>query len=303
MKSINVVKISLVIILVFLLSAGGAGSGKAEPGSTLDISPVRLAFDGNGDLLVSDYTYGRILTVAPDTLDIIGEFDINGRPLGVAWTNDFVYVGNSTTGMVEVYNTAGVEQFVLGTVLTPLDMAVGSGNVYVVDGSARLVKIFTQDGTFVGTIPENGYDPDILANPTAITVDTDTRRIYVSDYGDLGNAGSPISPRIQVFGFDGSLSLTINAGTSDRYRFTMPQGLTLNGNNKLFVIDSLTGKIFVYNATTGTLLRKIRRTGRGGRSIMKLPLDLVIDPSTQDVFVTNNRMASIKVFAGAGGTR
>jgi DNA-binding beta-propeller fold protein YncE len=241
--------------------------------------------------------------VAPDTLDIIGEFDINGRPLGVAWANDFVYVSNSTTGMVEVYNTAGVEQFVLGAVATPLDMAVGSGNVYVVDGSDRLVKIFTQDGTFVGTIPENGYDRDILANPTAITVDAVNRQIYVSDYGDLGNAGSPISPRVQVFDYDGLFSSTINAGTGNTYRFTMPQGLTINGNNQLFVVDSFSGRILIYDAATGALLRKMKRTGRVGKSRMRLPLDLVIAPSTRDVFVTNNRMASIKVFAGAGGVR
>ncbi len=300
MKSINAIKMSLVVISVFFLTAGIAGNGKAELSPSLDVSPVRIAFDGNGNLLVSDYTYGQILTVAPDTLDITSEFYIDGRPLGVAWANGMVYVGNSTTGQVEVYSPAGVEQFVLGQVTTPLDIAVGNGHVYVVDGFDRVVKIFTLDGSFVGTIPQNGYDSEMLANPTGITVDEASQRIYVSDYGDLGLAGSPIDPRIQVFGIDGTPAYSINSRIKTRYRFTMPQGLTVNDSNQLYVIDSLTGRILVYDAATGKLLRRMKRTGQIRRFKMKMPLDLVIDPFTHDIFVTNSRMASIKVFAGAG---
>ena len=38
-----------------------------------------------------------------------------------------------------------------------------------------------------------------------------------------------------------------------------------------------------------------------GPFAMKMPLDLVIDSTTNDVFVTNNMMASIKVFSGTEG--
>lgn len=305
MKNLSIKQIGLIVVSVFLLTAMLVDKGKAEALSSLDTTPVRIAINGNSDLLVSDYTYGQILTVTPDTLDIISEFNVNGRPLGIAWADDLIYVGNSTTGQVEVYNTLGEEQFVLGygsyPVEVPQDIAVGNGNVYVVDGRDKVVKVFTQDGTFVGTIPENGYAPDVLANPTAITVDDINQRIYVSDYGDLGNASNPISPRIQVFNYNGSLSSSITAGTTNKYRFTMPQGLTVNGNGQLFVIDSPTGKIFIYDATTGSLLGKMSKTDKkSGTYGMEMPLDLVIDPSTSDVFVTNSRMASIKVFAGAG---
>lgn len=304
MKKLTV-KISLAIVSVFFLAALQVNNGKAEMLASLDTSPVRIVLDGNGDLLVTDYTYGQVLTVAPDTLDIIGEFNVNGRPLGIAWGNDLIYVGNSSTGQVEAYNTAGEEQFVLGygnyPIEMPLDIAVGNGNVYVVDGWDKVVKVFTQDGTFIESIPENGFDPDVLVNPTAIAVDDTSQRIYVSDFGDLGNTTDPIDPRIQIFNFEGELVSSINSKIIDKYQFTTPQGLTVNRNSQLFVIDSLTGKIFIYDAATGTLLRKMRRTGkRSGRFGMKLPLDLVIDPYTNDVFVTNNRMANIRVFSGAG---
>jgi len=305
MKKAAIFKKVMLVVTFCFMSAFPLVNGNAEVPSTLSASPARIAFNGSGDLLVTDYSFGQVLTLAPDTLEIIGELNVNGRPLGVAWANDLIYVGNTTTSRVEVYNAAGQEQFVLGygnhPIEKPQDIAIGNGNVYVVDGSARVVKIFTQDGAYVGTIPETGRDRNILANPTAITVDDTNQQIFVSDYGDLG-CDRAIDPRIQVFGFDGGLLYSIASGAANKYRFTMPQGLTLNGKHQLYVIDSLTAQIHIYDTTNGNLLSKVKGSGIDtGVFAMKMPLDLVIDRTTNDVFVTNNMMASINVFAGAGG--
>lgn len=305
MKHAASLKKYLAAAAAILLAVLPAASGLAQVASTLNGSPVRIAMNGNGDLLVSDYVYGQVLTVAPDTLEIIGELTIGGRPLGVAWANGLTYVGNSSSGQVEVYNGFGQEQFVLGfgaiAAGIPQDIAIAGGSAYVVDGAAGFVRVFTLDGIFQGTIPQNGYDKNILANPTAIAVDETTGTIYVSDYGDLG-AVKPISPRVQAFNSDGSLAYTIHSGTTGKYRFTMPQGVTVSSGNRLYVIDSLSAEIQVYNATDGSLLNKVKGSGiKEGPFAMQLPLDLVIDNSTNDMYVTNNRLASIKVFAGAGG--
>ena len=303
-KKIDNFKKTLIITAICTIASIAASNGNTEVTSTLEASPARIAFNGDGLLLVTDYTFGQVLTVAPDTLDIIDEININGRPLGIAWANDLVYVGNSTTGQVEVFNGAGQEQFVLGygnyPIETPQDIAIGNDNVYVVDGSDNVVKIFNLDGTFVSTIPENGFDQNILANPTAITVDEINQQIYVSDFGDLGIARA-IDPRIQVFGFDGTLLYSINSGEANKYRFTMPQGLTLNDNNELYMIDSLTGEIHIFDALNGMLISKVKGSGiNAGTFAMQMPLDLVIDKTTNNVFVTDNMLASINVFEGAG---
>lgn len=280
-------------------------TGQAEAVSTLDASPARIAFNGSGDLLVTDYIFGQVLTVAPDTLEIIGEMNVNGRPLGIAWADDLIYVGNTTTSQVEVYNGTGQEQFVLGygdhPIRTPQDIAISDHNVYVIDGSEKIIKIFARDGAYVGAIPESGRDRNMLANPTAIALDDINEQIFVSDYGDLGGDRA-IAPRIQVFDFDGVLLYSITSGAGGKYRFTMPQGLTLNGNQQLYMIDSLTAQIHIFDATNGNLLSKVKGSGiDSGVLAMKMPLDLVIDSATNDVFVTNNMMANIQVFAGAGG--
>lgn len=304
MKKITIKNKLFVVVTTCIMLSLLASFSMAELSTDLDASPARIALNGNGELLVTDYAYGQVLTVAPDTLDIINTIDINGRPLGIAYANEFIYVGNSTTGQVEVYNSYGQEQFVLGfgnyPIHKPQDMAIGNGNVYVVDGTEEVVKVFDQDGTFINTIPGTGYDQKILANPTAIAVDEINQQIYVSDYGDLGTIPG-IEPRIQVFDFTGSLVYTINSGSSSKFRFTMPQGLYINGTHQLYVIDSLTGEIHIFNALNGNLLSKVKGSGiPEGQSASKMPLDLVIDNTTQNVFVTNNMMASIKVFPGAG---
>lgn len=280
------------------LAALVATSGLVQATQTFDTSPVRIAFNGNGDLLVSDYSYGQVLTLDPVSLDIIDELTVNGRPLGVAWANGLTYVGNSSSQQVEVYNAYGQEVYTLGfgtvTISAPQDIAIGNNEIYVVDGGAKVVQVFDQDGTSAGTIPQAGYDKNILANPTAITVDEVTGKIYVSDYGDLG-AGD-VAPRIQVFKADGTFAYTINSGSANKFRFTMPQGLTVN-NNKLYAIDTNTSEIHVFDATNGTLLSKVKGSGiTSGVNAMKLPLDLVIDNTTNKMFVTNSKMASISVF-------
>lgn len=281
-----------------------ASLARAEYPSPQDLSPVRITLNGNGELLVTDYVYGQVLTVDPDTLDITGEIDVNGKPLGIAWADNLYYVGNSSTGQVEVYNAAGHELFALGygevSIEMPQDIALADTNVYVVDGADKNVKIFSRDGIFVGTIPAGGQDANLLANPTAITVDETNRQIFVSDFGDLGSTPL-IAPRIQVFNYAGDLLRTIQSGSANNYRFTMPQGLSVNDDNELFVVDSLTGDVLMFDTVEGTLLGKVKGTGiDAGPLAMILPLDVVIG-NGRNAYVTNNLMASIKTIEGAGG--
>lgn len=302
MRKFKSFKRSLFVSVVCLLVTVSANIGKAEV--HLDGSPARITFDAKGNLLVTDYFQGNVLTVSPVSLETISEISINGRPLGIAWAKDLIYVGNSTTGQVEVFNTAGQMQYLLGhgvyPINFPLDIAIGNGNVYVVDGNAKVVMVYSLDGTFITTIPQYGHDRNILANPTAIAVDTNHNQVFVSDYGDLGR-DETINPRIQVFDLQGTLLYTIKSGEKNKYRFTMPQGLALNSKQQLFVTDSLTGEIHIFDANDGMLLGKVKGSGsKTGVFKMKMPLDLVIDDRTNDLFVTNNLMGNIQVFEKAG---
>lgn len=288
----------LLLLLVAVLNANCL----AETTSSVHSTPTRIAFNDSGNLLVSDYTNGKIVTVNSDTMDIVGEFAMNGSPLGIAWADGLTYVGNAATRQVEAYNSFGQVQFVLGfgnvPVTAPQDIAINNDKIYVVDGGAKVVKIFGLDGIFINTLPESGFNNHILANPTAIAVDDVNNIIFVSDYGDHISL-----PRIQAFNLDGSLAFTIQAGSVNKYRFSMPQGLAVD-KGLLYAVDAHSAEIHIFDSADGSLVGKVKGTGiKTGPNAMKLPLDLVIDGETDTIFVTNSRMAEIKVFTGTGGLR
>ena len=249
--------------------------------STLTTTPIRMAFDGDSNILVTDYTFGQVLTVTPEDLNIISEININGRPLGVAWADGLIYVGNSTTKRVEVFNKYGQNIFDLGhgqySVNKPQDIAI-TDYVYVVDGYDKDIKVFDKDGTYISTIGGG-----VLSNPTGIAVNDN---IFVSDYGDFEKKDYP---SIKVLDKLGNLLYIIKAGQPNKFRFSMPQGLALK-DNRLYLVDALTSEIHIFNAESGMLLGKVKGSGIS----MRVPLDLVIKGDL--LYVTNSLGASIKIF-------
>jgi DNA-binding beta-propeller fold protein YncE len=266
-------------------------------------SPVRLAFNPESNLLVSDYRLGMILTVDRKSLEVKSWFQVEGRPLGVAWAKGRVFVGNSSKGCIEAYTRTGKKQYTLGggshPVNQPQDIAVDTkpGYLFAVDGSDKAVKIFDLKGAFIRTIPADDPEHSILSNPTAITLDTQQQLVYVSDYGD---ANRWIYPRVQVFDYEGNLIDTISgkAGMFGQ-RFSRPQGLALNESGQLFLLDCFASEILVFDPATGALLKTMSGFGTEPGQL-QLPLDLVIHKKSDDIFVTNNRAARVEHFEKGG---
>ena len=74
----------------------------------------------------------------------------------------------------------------------PSDIAVDQeeGLVFVLDGSAKAVKIFDRSGRRVGTVSGPGGSSEQLANPIGVAVDPARGEVLVSDYGSFGSGGS-----------------------------------------------------------------------------------------------------------------
>lgn len=283
--------------------AGGNGGGKAVSPSLH--SPTRLDFTPEGNLLVSDYRLRMILTVNSKTLEVKNWFEVDGRPVATAWAKGRILVGNEVTRCIETYTRSGKKQGIIGggnhPIYLPQDIAVDSEAeiLFAVDGGDKNVKVFSLKGDFIGYIPAEGTDPDhsLLANPTAAALDMVNRWVYVSDYGDTGRG---IYPRVQVFDYEGNLTYTISgkAGMFGQ-RFSRPQGLALNDSGQLFLLDCFAGEILILDPGTGELLKTMAGFGSEPGQL-QLPLDLVIDKKTNDIYVTNNRAARIERF-GKGG--
>ncbi|MBI5095244.1 MAG: CxxxxCH/CxxCH domain-containing protein [Candidatus Hydrogenedentes bacterium] len=290
------------VLLVAVVAAGNAVAfaqdGAPRPHPYQLSAPVRITFTSAGAVLVSDHRLQKILTLDKNTLELRNEFTIAGSPSGLAVGNGFYYVGNESAKRVEVYDQAGTWQYNLGgdyTIQQPNDISVdaSSGQVFVVDTQKRCVRVFGRDGAYVRSIPAGAADPLVLANPTCVALDETRQEVLVSDFGA---EEASIGARVQIFKYDGTYAATIAGTDADQgTRFSRPQGLAADGYGHVFLVDSLSGLLLILDRETGKQLGKFGAFGSGPGQLL-LPLDLVIDPVSKDVLVTNNRAQRIEVF-------
>lgn len=296
--------IILVVTVFSMQSAVFAGSGAKGKGKNPGVqqlnNPIRLALTPDGSILVSDYKLGMIVTVNGKDLKTTRFFPVEGRPLGVAYARGHIYVGNASKGCVEVYARGGKKLYQLnGVIEQPTDIAVDEteGCVFVVDGKEKRVKVFDLKGEFSRLIPGSNPDNEILSNPTGIAVDPANKEVFVSDYGDDNRY---IKPRIQIFDYNGDLVGTISGklgmfGT----RFSRPQGLAVDESGHVFMVDCYSGEIMAFDRYNGGLLKTLGGFGSAPGQL-QLPLDIVINPESKDIYVTNNRAAAIEIFKEGG---
>lgn len=297
----------MVIVAALLILAVAAGAAllparpaAADRGGTNDISllsPVRITAMDDGPLLVSDYASGSVCTVSRSSLRIPRCFTLAGRPLGVAWSQDRIYVGNETTGTVEVYNPDGKLLFRFGTegaVKVPGGIAAdpGSGRIFVVDSFEKNIKVFDPAGSLLYTISGDAAGSGQLVNPVEITVDPARSQVLVSDYGD---PAASYPARIRIYDYAGNFVLALSGKTGG---FSRPQGLSVSGD-LIFVADGMLGQVLVFDRSTLAKVRTLGSFGAGPGQLM-LPLDVLVDPRSGDVFVTNNRNGRVERFEKGG---
>ncbi len=258
-------------------------------------SPLRLTAVPGG-LLVTDSRLRMVLQVDPTTLTYGRGIYIGGKPLGVAYWDRFIYVGNATRRTIEVYHGQGgglLYDFGPGVVTHPSDIAVDQeeARIFVVDGAAKSVKVFTPSGEMVRTISGPGSASDRLANPIAVAVDAVRQEVLVSDYGTLGPNGHA---SVKIFGYDGSFKVEISGagncgsgGCADG--FSRPQGLAIGHDGRIYLADALLAKVLVFDRST------LARVGEiGDRSFARLPTDLAVGVAG-DLFIVGNGSRAVRV--------
>jgi DNA-binding beta-propeller fold protein YncE len=220
---------------------GGRGTGKGE----FD-SPTGIAVDTSGNVLVADTNNGRIEKFSP-TGALITTFGVKGTgygqlsaPNGIAVDREGnIYVADASKHRVEKLAPDGTfvaewkspEPGFYG----PRRIAIGSDDsIYVVDqGRARIVK-FTPDGRVLSVWGSKGSDDSQFDDPTSVTVDPTTNKVYVAD---------PINKRIQVFDSNGKFQT----------KWIVPEWGQPYGFEDL-ALDSKMGRLYVSSANVNAVL-------------------------------------------------
>lgn len=271
-------------------------------------SPVRIAEMPTGNLVIADSRRQALVIWNPQSGSVVRTVEAPGRPVSVAFGWGYFFVGNELTQSVDMLEpNRGKLRSILGGkkfhVQRPSDIALDIDNdlVFVTDSATAAVLVFDRrSGNLLRSLPADGQPP--LYRPTGLTLDPARGEVLVSDFGDRNNPDASIN----IYDYDGIFKASIDGsagcgsfGCSNPYVFSRPQGLAVNSQGLIYVVDSLLSTVLVFDRESHNGVATIGVKGRGADQLW-LPLDLVIGSATNDLHVTNNRNRRLETYPGKG---
>lgn len=252
--------------------------------------PTRVAVDSSGNVYVTDPGRRQIIVRAPNGR-VLSRFDFPGRPVSIAiGAGGEVYVGDDETGSVTAFGADWHDLFQLGRgageLERPNDIAVdiSSGNVYVADSAAHLVRVYGETGTFLHSFGGRGRGEGEFNYPVAVFVDAAAQQVLVVDQ---------LNYRVQTFDLNGNFLSCFGAQGSGAGRFNMPQGVSVDAAGRVYVADSLEGRLQVLDRNGG-FVGYIGDFGET-KGQLRRPIGMVIDPSNR-LFIAAANNARLEVF-------
>ena len=326
-------------LAVLCLSAAGPAwlqtAAVAQTGSAAVMSgPMRVA-DSPLGLMVGDFVGGSIVFVNPktlaaeDTLALLVEQQDTGpilrtKPLGVAWMNGRVYVGDERTGFIQVYAKPGAikkngrveknprkigEWQLVSADLTgfaiggPSDIVAdeSQGRLFVASQADRTVYVLDQTGAVLHTIG-GPTSTDPIGRPQGLALDRAGQRVFVSDEAgrNCGSFGSCFGT-VRVYGYDGTALGSISGRNGgENFNFSRVQGVTVDSFGDVYLVDSWRGQVLVFDevdANSWTGHGTFGSKGTGVKQLL-LPMDVVVKeaPSAVTVYVTSSMNGRVEVF-------
>lgn len=246
---------------------------QANPGPL--VRPIGLAQATSGEILVADAERQNVTALDPRFLTPVSGFRVAGVPTAVAASRDKVFVGNSTTGRVEVFDYYGHYHFSIGAsrLQRPTGIAIDSiaEMIFVLDGGTREVHAFDYSGRHLERVAGPGSSPNTLAMPSGITVDARRAELLVTDYG------LPSAAAVKRFGYGGQDLGSVSGeqlcgGGSCSEGFSRPTGVSVDGSGRLVITDAILAQILVLDRESGEILLRV-----GSREDLNDPLRLPMD--------------------------
>ena len=222
------------------LSFGEHGTGQEQ----FD-NPLGITIDGEGNILVSEYSNYRIQKFTPEGrfLKSVGT-KVDKYPYGIAFnsTNNKVYVGdwnncvqilNSDLDFLSSFGRLGSGK---GEFSCPIAMAFDStGNVYVADEGNHRIQVFTAEGRFLRMFGRRGCGRGELHRPLSVAIDT-SDRVYVGDWNH----------RVSVFTSDGHSITSFGKEGKGPGEFNYPCGLAVDASGVVYVCDRLNNRVQIF---------------------------------------------------------
>ncbi len=220
-----------------------------------------------------------------------------GKPYGVAVFHGRVYVSDTGSRTVAVFDIPGQRFFKLGDegagqLIMPMGLDVdGAGNVYVVDNSARLVQVYDGNGKHLRTLADGGQ---LFVRPSGIAVDAKGERIYVVDTGGIDND----KHRVRVFDAQtGQHLLDFGTRGSGPGEFNLPRDVTIGKDGLLYVVDGGNFRVQIFKPD-GSFVRTFGAIGRQGGQFSR-PKEAATD-AQGNVYIVDSAFGNFQIFTPEG---
>ena len=210
--------------------------------------PVGLIVEGDGNLLVNDSHYHRLLRYAPDGSKILAQWGTEGTGPGqftfgrdvVVDSQGFIYAGDYGGQNDRILKFSHAGDFLLewgglgeepGKFQRPQGMAIESRGgleyLLVADSSNHRVQRFTLDGKYHGSIGKLGRGPGELRFPYSVAVGKGGF-IYVCEWGNN---------RVQRFDADGRPQGTWGAPGHAEGELATPWDIAVGEDGTILIAD------------------------------------------------------------------
>ena len=236
-----------------------------DKGQRLFGRPTNLTFDDSGNLYVLDVDRKTISVFDKAERPVRGISYAgtmqSGGPL--AWDRlrqrlvcadtrgSTIYFLTSEGKLIGSFGRTGDKD---GEFNRPAGLTINSkGEIIVVDAFNARIQVFDGDGKFLRKIGTRGDNPGEFQQIKSVAVDSEDH-IYVTD--GKGN-------KVEIFSSTGDYLLTFGArasvietGRTVPFGFMIPQGITIDPNDIIYVVDSMNKRFQVIQYLSDDFIRK-----------------------------------------------
>ncbi len=259
--------------------------------------PYSVATDSRGRIIVADPGAG-----GAHIFDFVGEKykflsrstkdkDAMIAPQCVAVdADDNIYLTDSETGKIFVYNAEGKFARVIGSIggegrfKRPTGIAVDSTaqRIYVTDTLRHKIYLLDMNGDVLQTFGKRGSGQGEFNYPTELRLNGEN--LVVVDAMNF---------RVQVLGRDGSFKYAIGRLGDGNGAMFRPKGVAVDSEGDLYVVDGLWGVVQVFNPQGQLLYHFGGRGSAAGQ--FELPAGVYIDRNDR-IFVADSQNRRVQVF-------
>lgn len=221
-------------------------------GSRPFVAPVGIAAGPDGQYFVADADGALVarLDRQGNALAAIGKGQLS-RPNGVAYddTSRRLYVADTQAHQIKVFDLEGKLLATWGErgdrpaqFNFPTHLAVSGGRLYVSDTlNARVQILSADDGRHLATIGHRGLFVGELVRPKGIATDSEGNIYAVESYFD----------HLLMYNRRGDFLMSIGGVGNAPGRFHLPAGVWTDARNRVFVADTLNGRVSVFQFLGG----------------------------------------------------